>query len=140
MNTKVLSELLGEFPKIGIIGPPHTGKTSLSYLVKERPVIHTDSFINEPWSEVPYSIIKTVKPLDSFLIEGMQVPRAMRKGLPLDCILFLPHIFGELTTRQNAMWKGTITVLSSIDLKIPIYTQIDRGGVTFVESTGGIQK
>ena len=111
----MLNELLAKYPRLGITGPPHSGKTSLSALVTDRPVIHCDNLIDGlRWDDIPSAIIQAcyASPL---LVEGCQVPRAVRAGLKLDAILCLTEPFTELTPKQRAFAKGIMTILHQVE-------------------------
>lgn len=108
-----LSGILAKHAKVGIAGAPRTGKTTLSKAVRDRPVIGTDAYKGEmEWSEIPHAMIRDTDQLGAFCIEGVQVGRALRKGLPLDCLIYLDRPMVEQSPGQEAMGKGIRTVLN----------------------------
>ena len=65
----------------------------------------------KPWSEVPYGVLEALEGSESFIVEGVQVPRTLRKGLEVDVVLYMPQPRHELSSGQAAMAKGLNTVL-----------------------------
>lgn len=56
--TKALFQAMASrYRRIAIVGGPRTGKTTLSQVVTDRPVIATDDFMGAPWEEVPSRVI-----------------------------------------------------------------------------------
>lgn len=109
-NLDPLAGALVKYYKIAIVGGPKCGKTTavkdISGMCGTRAIIHTDEFKDLPWAEQPYAIIQTVANLPAFIVEGVQVARALRRGLKVDFVyaMFNPKV--ELTTRQAGMLKG----------------------------------
>ena len=116
MNRKAwFAEVKKHYPRIAIVGGPRAGKTTLSRLT-DRPVIHTDDYRTRSWESVPHAVIADVLDIDNrngFIVEGVQVARALRKGLEVDVVLVLNEPLNELTPRQEGMRKGVMTVLAS---------------------------
>lgn len=104
--TTNLAQILTKYKRIVIAGGPKTGKTTLASAVTDREVFHTDDFIGRPWEEIPYFVIDQVKNLTSYVIEGIQAGRALRKGLKPDVVIYLTEHREPLTPRQQGMGKG----------------------------------
>ncbi len=87
------------------------GKSTLASLVSDRPVIGTDAYQDMPWSEIPLRMIADVGNQPAFVIEGVMVARALRKGLEVDAVVYLtrPKV-KERLKGQVAMAKGVRTV------------------------------
>lgn len=88
------------------------GKSTLAQSIKaDRPVIGTDDYKDMPWEEIPLAMIRDISPLPRFLVEGVMVPRALRKGLEVDAVIYLtiPKV-AERLPGQVAMAKGVRTV------------------------------
>jgi hypothetical protein len=114
MNRKAwFKEVLKQYKRIAIVGGPRAGKTTLARLA-DRPVVHTDDYRHRSWDAVPYAVIADVKDLDNdrFIVEGVNAPRALRKGLEVDVVLVLNEPIEALTPRQEGMRKGVMTVLA----------------------------
>jgi hypothetical protein len=114
---------LCRFPRIAITGAPRTGKTWLAGTYGlEREVIHTDVWQGVEWKKQPELIIAACLTLDRFLLEGVQVPRALRKGLAVDALVWLDAVGSKQTPQQQAMGKAIATVLDGIRprLTLPI--------------------
>jgi hypothetical protein len=87
-------ELLTLFDRIAITGEPRCGKTTLSDSVESCPVVHTDpndiqalypDDINwedsqEVWEAAPAFVGQMLAGRDRFVVEGVTVSRALRKG------------------------------------------------------------
>lgn len=109
--------VLKTFPRVAIAGGPNTGKTTLSRMVGGRPVYHTDDHRGLAWEAVPHAVIAEV--LDQtgggrepFVVEGVQVPRTLRKGLVVDAVVWLDEPLEEESKGQATMRKGCATVLA----------------------------
>jgi len=106
--------------KIAIAGVPKAGKTTLTKTMKSESIYHTDDLIELGWSEASQEA-STWFNKDEFIIEGVAVPRALRKwlaankGKPCDKVIWLgkPHI--ELNPGQATMAKGCIKVFNEIE-------------------------
>lgn len=118
LNRRAWFELaLKTYPRIAICGGPNVGKTTLARMVKDRPVIHTDSFMERSWEAVPHAVIAKVYDetgggKDPFVIEGVQAPRTLRKGLEVDAVLWLDQPLEPESKGQASMRKGCMTVLA----------------------------
>lgn len=121
-RVRALQEALAAHARIAIGGGPRTGKTTLAGAVTDRPVLHTDERCGLPWSEQPAALIAACAQHDRFVVEGVQVARALRKGLQIDVLIWLVRPMAERTPQQVALAKGVATVIESIraELEIPI--------------------
>ncbi len=113
--------ILAEHDRVAIVGGPKTGKSTLSGLVTDRPVFGTDILIGvATWADAPHAFIGTCTGVPRFVAEGVQVARALRKGLKVDCVIGLREPKVELNDGQARMTKGIWTVMRSFDLDAPI--------------------
>lgn len=103
--------VLARYPRVAIAGGPRTGKTSLAQHARDgRLVVHTDDFIGHgDWAAMPGLVIDAAGS-GPCLIEGVQVPRALRKGLRVDAVVWLETPRVHLSPRQEGMLKGTAKV------------------------------
>lgn len=109
--------------RICITGGPRTGKTTLAAsLGAGVPVTNCDDFISMGWSESSaHASVLMVRP-GPWIMEGVQIPRALRKFIeahpgtrPCDRLIILRNEpFVSLTAGQVAMAKGIDTVLAEI--------------------------
>ena len=124
-------KIVANFPRIAIGGGPKVGKTTLSEQIDDRHICHTDDFIGLSWDAVPDLIIDDVKGLNFFVVEGVQVARALRRGLIVDLIVWLetPHV--PLNKAQEGMRKGCESVFSDYLLAVkalrPKLVRVRRG-------------
>ena len=109
-RVEALRGLLVSHDRVAIVGGPRTGKTWLSASIHDREVIHTDKLIHLPWGEVPVTLIATCRKLPRFLIEGVQVARALRAGLVVDAVLYLDLPMVEQSKGQASMGKSVDTI------------------------------
>jgi len=101
------------------------GKSTLAKLVNDRPVFGSDAYRNLPWTDVPLKIISDIGELPAFVVEGVQVPRALRKGLAVDVVVYLtrPKVTERLKG-QVSMAVGCRTVFDEWHAKnreLPVY-------------------
>lgn len=118
-----LTDALTRYERIAITGAPRVGKTWLSgALPLDREVIHTDMWMQTPWADQPRCIIEACETLPRFIVEGVQVPRALRKGLQVDALIWLLRPGVAQSPAQVAMGKAITTVFEGIraQLTIPI--------------------
>jgi hypothetical protein len=120
---RVVENALSRFARIAITGGPRVGKTWLANTYGlDREIIHTDTWQGVEWDKQPALIVAACEPLDRFLLEGVQVPRALRKGLKVDALIWLDLAAAPQSPGQKAMGKAVATVLHTIraQLEIPI--------------------
>jgi hypothetical protein len=107
-------EVLKEHPRVAIAGGPRCGKTTLAEhvrdMVGDRAVFLHDYFKQFEWSVVPHAMIAATKDLTRFCIEGVNVARALRKGMSVDAVVYLHKPRLERTKGQITMAKGVHTV------------------------------
>lgn len=108
-----LAELMSKHARIAITGGPRTGKTTLAARIDDRLMVSTDgdAYRALPYVEVPAAVIETLKGMPRFVVEGHHVARALRKGLAVDCVIYLRTPLAEVTPRQASTAKGVRTVL-----------------------------
>jgi dephospho-CoA kinase len=106
-----LPEALRRYQRIAICGGPRTGKSTLAKQVTDRQVIHTDDYMGIGWSEASAAVAAFVNNHPGMLVvEGVAVPRALRKGMRVDAVIWLPNAHAPLTVGQSAMAKGCRSV------------------------------
>lgn len=112
--------------RIIIIGGPHVGKTTLSERLSVEFGIsnthHSDDVKHLGWSESSEFASNWFNESGDFIIEGVQMARALRKwlkanpGVPLDAdIVTLSKPFDTLIRGQESMSKGVQTVFREIE-------------------------
>lgn len=106
------NDILKKYKRIAIAGVPKAGKTTLSKLVHDRPVIHTDDHMDKLWADAPTAINEAVSEHDSWVCEGIQVGRCLRKGLKPDVVIWMEHPRIALKPNQKSMAKGCKTIFN----------------------------
>ena len=96
---------------MAIGGGPKTGKETLASRVVDRHLIHTDGFRDLHWEVVPQAIIEACQEHERFVVFGVQVGRALRKGLVVDVVIWLQWAQTDRTEKQRSMAKGCRTIL-----------------------------
>lgn len=108
-------EVLNTYARIAIAGGPKTGKTTLSKRVEDRPVYHTDDYRHMEWSEASFFVCELInQKRGPLIVEGVRVPHALRKGMIVDCVIWLDQPLEKLTERQRGMRNGCITVMDEV--------------------------
>lgn len=105
--------------RVVITGWPHSGKTTLA--AKLGGGRSTDEVKDMDWSDASAEVASWFDG-DSFLIEGVAVPRALRKWKdnhpgklpPIDKLIILKRRASDLNVAQIAMGKGLDSVLAEI--------------------------
>lgn len=107
--------------RVVIIGGPKTGKTTLAAAMGGGR--STDEVIDDlDWSEASEEIATWLNEPGPWLIEGVAVPRALRKWreshpdepAPVDHVIHLQRRYEELSPETDTMAKGVETVLDEI--------------------------
>ena len=106
------------YMRIAITGGPRTGKTTMAAEWPAHRIRHTDDLIgSHDWSEASAEAATWFDSAESFVIEGVAVPRALRKwlaanpeGKPCDRVYWLTKAHTPLTAGQATMAKGCIKV------------------------------
>ncbi len=116
MNRKAwFADILKKYDRIAVCGLVNAGKSTLVRAVRDRPRLHTDDFRYQAWADVPHAAIEAVKNAvgddKRFVIEGMTVPRALRKGMEVDVVLWLGQELEENSKGQKSFGKAARTVL-----------------------------
>ena len=109
-----LKSFVEQYPRLAITGAPKTGKTTLARKLDDgkRRLFHNDDFKHLEWSAASEHIAKEVNEHDGpCIVEGVTVPRALRKGMRVDAVLWLSKPYREQKAGQVAMGKGCQTVL-----------------------------
>lgn len=123
--------------RLCITGGPKTGKTTLALklanpgaegpldpsLPSQIPLIHGDDYLSLGWSESTDHLAVLLQMSEPWIMEGVQIPRAIRKALKNDpdtkpcdkLILLVTRRDGEHPKQgQESMRKGIQTVLAEI--------------------------
>lgn len=100
-----LEEILG-FDRVAITGQSASGKTTLAMNMVDRPMFHTDDYRDMPWGNQPVELIKAIGDLDKFVIEGVTVPRLLKRGLQIDLLIILTKPNYVLTKNEEKLWKN----------------------------------
>ncbi len=110
--------------RILITGPPGSGKSTLGEQLAAElhiPLRSTDDVIHLGWSNASLEVAGWLN-AGSYIIEGVAVPRALRKWQwlhpnmppPVDKVIWLSTPWKQLSDKQIAMGKGVVTVLDEI--------------------------
>lgn len=107
--------------RVLIIGGPKTGKTTLAAAMGGGR--STDEVIEDlDWSEASAEIATWFDDPGPWLIEGVAIPRALRKWqeshpdepAPVDHVIYLTQVYQDLEPEAAAMAKGVETVFEEI--------------------------
>jgi hypothetical protein len=104
-----LTELLARHDRLIIAGVTGAGKSTLAGRIDDRPVIHTDDFIDAGWDEAPKHVATAVEGIDRFVIEGMRALAALREGTKVDAVVWLPNSLRKLSDQEDAFSRGRQT-------------------------------
>ncbi len=115
---------------IAIAGFPLAGKTTLAKELAEESgheAISTDHLlaIELGWSEISQVTSEWFDNMNDVVIEGVAVPRALRKwldthdqGMPCEKVIWLTKTRALLTDDQLAMGRGCLTVFKQISAEL----------------------
>lgn len=121
------ADILAKHARVAVTGGPKTGKTTLCDGVRDAvPVYSTDEWLHLDWSEASQAVADSINKQTHprLVVEGVAVPRALRKGMKADAVVYLdtPHV--ELSKGQRVMAAGLWTVLSewrAAHPDVPVY-------------------
>lgn len=122
---KTLNDLLSKYDRIAVCGGPKVGKTTIAtWCTKDRPLLHTDDLMHLEWADVPAAVIEQCSHHSQFVVEGVQVARALRKGLQVDAVLYLDTCMVP-ERRNSSMAKAINTVFTEyrqLNRTIPVFS------------------
>jgi hypothetical protein len=106
-----LRRALTQHKRIAIAGVPRAGKTRLSELVTDRPVIHTDDFISKTDFEGDPKRCAAAVPAGPVVIEGVRAIAVAKLLGDVTCVIWLdqPHESVRYTPEQDRAAKGRRT-------------------------------
>jgi energy-coupling factor transporter ATP-binding protein EcfA2 len=116
---KRLQAIVSSNKRVAVTGAPTSGKTYLTSRLQGCTVVHGDELTKDlEWSQSSEVMSKFVNALDAdhIVIEGVQVPRAIRKGMKVDVLVVLP-MPANLDKRHVGMSKSIATVIKDCDDK-----------------------
>lgn len=108
------TDALVRYPRVAIVGAPRTGKSTLLSGVVDRPTYGSDELnaTGVSWEEAPAALIAKAAELGPrWVMEGVQLARALRKGLVADAVVLMGRPKVVQTFGQATMGKGIMTVL-----------------------------
>ncbi len=121
--------------RVVILGPPRTGKSTYATALAKKlgiPIVstgkpaegcllRTDMLISLGWEKIPNAVIRILEHQDSFILEGCQAARVLRrwyrddaKAPRLDRVIILTKPFVQRSSGQEAMSKGIETILAGL--------------------------
>jgi hypothetical protein len=112
-GTGKFAAVLERYNRIAIVGGPKAGKSTLADSVTDRPRWSSDSIIGtHEWDAMPEAVKAACDGMGTrWVVEGVQVARALRKGLQVDAVVHLRGARDVLSPGQETMAKGVGTVL-----------------------------
>jgi hypothetical protein len=106
-------------PRIAIAGGPHTGKNWLGEraAVNGREFLDTDSWIDRfEWSELSRQVVLWGNARPKWVIVGVRVAHALRKGLEPDVVIWRSRVWPKVGTPRTpgheSQAKATMTVFA----------------------------
>lgn len=110
--------------RLAICGAPRAGKSTLAALIGAElglPVVCTDDYRTHPWPTVPDLVLRDIRDRESWILEGTQAARVLRRWLNerganpmLQSVYWLDKPVLELTEGQATMAKGIRTVFADV--------------------------
>lgn len=121
--------------RVAILGGPRVGKTTFATKLAKKhglllhstgkrspdSLVHTDSCIGVGWDNVPAHLISKLSAQESFILEGTQAARVLRRwfkddpdGPRLDCVYIFSIPRVARTGGQTAMARGVRTIIDGL--------------------------
>lgn len=105
--------ILKRYDRVVVTGPSGCGKSTLSDEVQidDRPILRSDDFKHYDFESVPFEIIKAANEAgNKWVAEGVMLPRALRKGLECDAVVYLekprrPQLRGQIIQGRGMVGK-----------------------------------
>lgn len=127
------SGILKRYPRVVVTGPSGCGKSTLADEVRvdDRPILRSDDFKQHAFEDVPFAIIEASKHAGpSWVAEGVMLPRALRKGLQCDAIVYLdkprrPQLPGQVAQGKGMVGKVFTEWRRGPGRGVPVYTLSD---------------
>lgn len=110
-----LADALAKYDRVAIAGGPRTGKSTALAGVTDRPTYGSDALnaAEVSWDAAPDHLIRMAEQLGPrWVIEGVQVARALRKGMACDAVVVMRKPKVAQSKGQAAMGAGIDTVLA----------------------------
>lgn len=123
--------LLAAHPRVALGGTPKAGKTTVfAPLCTDRPIVHTDDFIEDMtdvgaaerarrWKEAADKALVQCSGLPAFLLEGVRATGVIKAGLEIDVLVWLGTPLVPLTKGQETQRKGRETTLEKLMAEMP---------------------
>ena len=108
-----LQDIVSQHKRVAVTGAPTSGKTTLTNMLTGCSVVHADVVTKgHDWSLGSKVLCDFVNAMsaDRIVIEGVQTPRSIRKGMKVDVLVVLPTP-DDLEKRHVGMTKGIATVI-----------------------------
>lgn len=106
------AEALANFGRIAITGGSGTGKTTLCERVNGRDVVHTDDYMHMEWSEASRAVCEKVNSIHGpVVVEGVRVPHALRKGMRVDCVIWLDTKYTPHNKKHTQQREQMLTII-----------------------------
>lgn len=109
MTPTYFQEILDKYDRVALTGVVMSGKSLLlDNVTADRVILHTDSLKERgvPFNESPGVVLDELARVPRFVVAGMQVPRALRKGLEVDVAVWVNDPREHLTSRQLSFSNG----------------------------------
>jgi len=111
MNFRETLEAIEMAHTVAIAGLPNAGKTFITDRASEHYKFHTDDFVHQyDWLSLPQGVIDAIGDKDQWLVEGMQVPRLLKRGLKPELVVWMDNPKVRLSPKQaglgRQMWKA----------------------------------
>lgn len=123
--------------RIVIAGPSGSGKTTLADWLGGGGgwggVVHTDDYLWLEHGERPARVLAVLAELDSWVLEGTEAGRVLRRGLRPDLVVWLGAEHGKTAAKHRRQAAGVWTLFERWQRAQPGLRPARRWGVTVYE-------
>lgn len=89
ISSMLAEQIIKDKDRVGLIGYPAAGKTTLALKHANKKVFHTDDYLKHDHEARPEMLLSDLRKYPMFIVEGNEVTRLINRGLVLDALILV---------------------------------------------------